>query len=329
MSGKKIDTDRLAGMAFDEALSRLASTDPGELADVSKESIGDGAIERLIAKFENASQNEEGVEFWFARDLQILLGYESSWQNFMNVIVKAKISCKSTGYSIDDHFNDVIKMVPIGSGAEREMADVRLTRYACYLIAQNADPRKKPVAFAQTYFAVQTRRQEIRDDDEASYIPLSEDQKRLLLRDEMKEHNKRLASTAKGAGVIEPLDFAIFQNFGYKGLYGGLDRVGIQRVKGLKSRANILDHMGSTELAANLFRATQAEDKLKRENIKGKDKANVAHFDVGQKVRQAIKDIGGAMPETLPQAEDIAKVGRRFQRAIKNSQEADKLDPKK
>ena len=296
MNGKKIETDKLAGMAFDDALTRLAHTDPNELLDVSKETISDGAIEKLISSFEDASQDDSGVEFWYARDLQVLLGYESSWQNFSKVIEKAKSACESTGNNISHHFNDVIKMVPIGSGAERETNDIRLTRYACYLIAQNCDSRKKPVAFAQTYFAIQTRRQEIRDEDEASYIPLSEDHKRVLLRDEIKEHNKRLASAAKGAGVIEPLDFAVFQNFGYKGLYGGLDRVGIQRAKGLKSKTNILDHMGSTELAANLFRATQAEEKLKRDNIKGKENANKAHFEVGQKVRQAIKDIGGTMP---------------------------------
>jgi DNA-damage-inducible protein D len=328
MNDKKADTNKLAGMAFDEALTRLANTDPAELSDISKETINDGAIERLIAAFEDAAQNDDALEYWNARDLQVLLGYESSWQNFSNVIDKAKKACESTGYKVTDHFNDVIRMVPIGSGAERETSDIQLTRYACYLIAQNGDSRKKPVAFAQTYFAIQTRRQEIQDEDAASYTPLSEDEKRLLLRDEIKKHNKQLASAAKGAGVIEPLDFAIFQNFGYKGLYGGLDRVGIQRAKGLKSKANILDHMGSTELAANLFRATQAEEKLKRENIKGKENANRAHLEVGQKVRQAIKDIGGTMPESLPPAEDIAKVGRRLQKAIKNSQKTDKLEKK-
>jgi DNA-damage-inducible protein D len=216
-------------------------------------------------------------------------------------------------------------MVEIGSGAERETADIMLTRYASYLVAQNADSRKKPVAFAQTYFAIQTRRQEIRDEDEANYIPLSEDKKRLVLRQEIKEHNKRLASAAKGAGVVEPIDFAIFQNFGYKGMYGGLDRNQIARRKGIKSKVKILDHMGSTELAANLFRATQTEDKLRRENIVGKVNANQAHFEVGKKVRQALKDIGGAMPENLPPAEDIVKVGRRIQKAIKGSQEPDKI----
>lgn len=230
-----------------------------------------------------------------------------------------KNACETSGKRIDDHFNDVIKLVSIGSGAERRTDDIRLTRYACYLVAQNGDSRKKPVAFAQTYFALQTRRQEIRDEDEANYLPLSEDHKRLLLRNEIKEHNRRLASAAKSAGVIEPIDFAVFTNFGYRGMYGNLDRVGIQHVKGLKSKDNILDHMGSTELAANLFRATQAEDKLRKENIQGKDNANQAHYEVGKKVRQAIRDIGGTMPEDLAPAEDIVKIGRRIQKAIKNT----------
>jgi DNA-damage-inducible protein D len=207
-------------------------------------------------------------------------------------------------------------MVEVGSGAERGVDNIRLTRYASYLVAQNGDSRKREVAFAQTYFAIQTRRQEVRDDDVNQYAPLSEDHKRLLLRDEIKEHNKNLASAAKGAGVIEPLDFAIFQTFGYKGLYGGLDRRGIQKRKGLKSKDNILDHMGSTELAANLFRATQTEEKLRREKVIGKDAANATHLEVGQKVRQAIRDIGGAMPETLPRAENIVKVAKRLKKAI-------------
>lgn len=188
MSNKKIETDKLAGMAFDDALNRLANTDP-ELNNPN-EAVSDDVIEQLIDAFESsANLDENDVEFWYARDLQALLGYESSWQNFLNVINKAKSACKSSGYGVEDHFNDVIKMVSIGSGAERPTDDIRLTRYACYLIAQNGDPRKKPVSFAQTYFAIQTRRQEIRDDDEANYVPLSEDQKRLLLRDEIKEHN--------------------------------------------------------------------------------------------------------------------------------------------
>ena len=210
-------------------------------------------------------------------------------------------------------------MVALGSGAEREIDDIHLTRYACYLIAQNGDSRKQQVAFAQTYFAIQTRRQE--EADEEANAPLSDDQKRVLLREEIKRHNKHLASAAKEAGVVKPLDFAIFQNHGYKGLYGGLDNKAIQRRKGLGAKKNILDHMGSTELAANLFRATQTEDKLRRENIQGKTAANAAHYEVGRKVRQTIKEIGGTMPEALPVAEDITKVERRLSKALKGPAE--------
>jgi DNA-damage-inducible protein D len=316
MNSDRKDVNKFAGMAFDEALTRLSNTDPKELSAVAQSSMKDNAIDTLIAKFEDAAQvDDEGVEFWTARDIARLLDY-SEYRNFLKIVEKAEVACTNSGQPVEHHFVDFTEMVDIGSGASREIDNIRLTRYACYLIAQNGDSRKKPISFAQTYFAIQTRRQEIRDDDQEQYIPLSEDQKRLLLRDEIKEHNAKLASAAKGAGVIEPLDFAIFQNFGYQGLYGGLDRRGIQRRKGLRSKENILDHMGSTELAANLFRATQTEEKLRRDKIKGKEAANSTHFEVGRKVRQAIKDIGGTMPEALPPAEDIVKVGRRLKKAI-------------
>lgn len=311
MSSSNSDSNKLANVAFDEALVKMADSK-------------DGSIDKLITDFENAAQiDDDGVEFWSARDLQKLLGY-SDYRNFLNIINKAKEACAQSGHVVEHHFVDVTDMIEIGKGATREVDNIRLTRYASYLAAQSGDSRKEQIAFAQTYFAVQTRRQEIQDDDIAQYTPLSEDQKRVLLRNEIKEHNKNLASAAKHAGVVEPLDFAIFQTFGYKGLYGGLDRAGIQRTKGLKSKQNILDHMGSTELAANLFRATQTEEKLRREKITGKQNANNAHYEVGQKVRQAIKEIGGTMPEDLPPAEDIVKVGRRMQSAIKNSQKIDK-----
>lgn len=314
-------TNKLAGMAFGDALERLSDADPLAIKAHGSGSapLRDGAIERLIAAFEDAAHvDDEGVEFWTARTLANLLEYRD-YRNFLKIVDKAKIASVNSGQRREDHFVDVTEMVDIGSNASREIDDIRLTRYASYLVAQNGDARKKPVAFAQTYFAIQTRRQEVQDEDAVQYAPLSEEQKRLLLRDEIKDHNKRLASAAKGAGVVDPFDFAVFQTHGYQGLYGGLDKAGIQRRKGLRSKQHILDHMGSTELAANLFRATQTEEKLRRDNIKGKTAANATHFEVGSKVRQAIKDIGGTMPENLSVAEDIVKVGRRLKKALANS----------
>lgn len=310
---------KLADMAFGEALDRFAKTKPEEVIAVRPLAGLDDTIEGLIASFEAAGQlDDEGNEYWFARDLQTLLGY-TKWDNFLAVVAKARAACSQAGKGCEDHFAGVGKMISLGKGAEREIDDIILSRYACYLIAQNADGRKRPVAFAQTYFAIQTRRQEIADQEAQEYTPLSEDQRRVLLRDEIKTHNRHLASAAKSAGVNEGLDFAIFQTQGYKGLYGGLDVAGIRRRKRLSSKQAILDHMGSTELAANLFRATQTEEKLRRESIQGKEAANRTHYEVGRKVRQTIKEIGGDMPETLPAEEDIKKVGRRLQKAIKSA----------
>ena len=267
--------------------------------------------------FENTKKsNDTGVEYWFARDFQSILQY-SSWDKFLNVVQKAKEACHNSGHNPTDHFSHVVKMVPIGSGAQRETEDIKLSRYACYLIIQNADPSKEIVALGQTYFAVQTRKQELSDE---LYKFETDEEKRLFLREQMKEHNKHLASAAKEAGVIKPLDYAIFQDHGYKGLYGGLAQVDIHRHKGLKKGQKILDHMGSTELAANLFRATQTEDKLRRENIKGKDKANQTHFEVGKKVRQTIKELGGTMPERLPSAENIKKLASKKRKQIGTKQ---------
>ena len=196
-------------------------------------------------------------------------------------------------------------MVEIGSGAQRKIDDVRLSRYACYLIVQNGDPSKPVIANGQTYFALQTRRQEL--EDNAKFAQLSEDEKRLAIRNELAEHNKHLAAAAKDAGVETPLDYAIFQDHGYKGLYGGLGAKDIHARKILKNNQKILDHMGSTELAANLFRATQAEEKLKRDQVQGKRQANQTHFEVGKKVRQTIAELGGTMPEALPTPEQSIK----------------------
>ncbi|MEP7367575.1 MAG: DNA damage-inducible protein D [Acidobacteriota bacterium] len=248
--------------------------------------------------FEGIRQTDaEGNEFWFARDLGPMLEYQG-WRNFARVIDKAKTACEMSGQRPADHFADVSKMVDIGSGAQRHVDDVRLSRYACYLIVQNGDPAKPVIAHGQTYFALQTRRQEIADS--AKFAELSEDERRLVLRNELARHNKNLAATAQQAGVVTPVDYAVFQDHGYKGLYGGLGAKDIHAFKGLKKSQKILDHMGSTELAANLFRATQAEEKLRRDGTRDKVGANRTHHDVGAKVRQTIKDLGGTMPEKLP-----------------------------
>lgn len=253
--------------------------------------------------------DETKNEFWTARDISKVLEY-AEYRNFKPVIDKAKEACKNSGYMVEDHFVDFHDMVAIGSGAERKVDDVKLSRYACYLIVQNADPSKEIVALGQTYFAVQTRLQEIQQMEAYQQLK-TEEEKRMFLRKEMYEHNKQLAAAAKNAGVIYPIDYAIFQNHGYMGLYGGLDAKGIHKRKRLKKSENILDHMGSTELAANLFRATQTEEKLKRENIKGKQKANQTHFEVGKKVRKTIQEIGGTMPENLPVADSIKKLDEK------------------
>lgn len=247
--------------------------------------------------FESLRQEEDGCEFWSARLLAKVLEY-NDFRNFLNVIKKAKEACKNSGHNIVDHFVDITEMVEVGSGGLRQIADIRLSRYACYLIVQNGDPAKPVIANGQTYFAIQTRRQELANDQ--SFQQLREDEKRLLLRNELKDHNKLLVETAQQSGVRTPQDFAIFQNHGYQGLYGGLGAKDIHQRKGLKKNQKILDHMGSTELAANLFRATQTDDKLRRDNIQGKNQANQTHFEVGKKVRQTITELGGTMPEDLP-----------------------------
>lgn len=251
--------------------------------------------------FEQAKQHDEhGVEFWSARTLQTILEY-SEWRNFSKTIDRAITACKKSGNLPEDHFVEVNKMVIIGSGAQREKIDYHLSRYACYLIVQNGDPNKPVIAAGQTYFAIQTRRQELAD--EAAFAQLNEDQQRLLLRQQLADHNSVLADAAHNAGIDQPRDYAIFQNHGYKGLYGGLGQADIHARKGLKKSQKILDHMGSTELAANLFRATQAADKLKREQVQGKNAANFVHFEVGKKVRQTIEELGGVVPEELPTPE--------------------------
>lgn len=250
---------------------------------------------------------EDGEEFWFARELQKVLEY-TEWRNFSTVIDKAKMACANSGLDPEGDFVDVNKIVEAGA-THKTVDDMMLSRYACYMIVQNGDPRKEVVAVGQTYFAVKTRQQELVE----GYDQLSEDQKRIAIRHETIEHNKSLAEAAQMAGVESPLDYAVFQNSGYKGLYGGLGMKEIHARKGLKKSQKILDHMGSTELAANLFRATQTDEKLRRDNVQGKAAANQVHYQVGAKVRQTIKELGGTMPEDLPTPEKSIKQLEREQ----------------
>ena len=254
---------------------------------------------------------EDGEEFWLARELQGVLEY-AEWRNFSGVIEKAKVACVNSGIEPDGDFVDVNKIVSAGA-THKSVDDIMLSRYACYLIVQNGDPRKEVIAIGQTYFAVKTRQQELVE----NYDRLSEEQKRLAIRNEMIEHNKLLAEAAQQAGVETPKEYAIFQNKGYQGLYGGLGVKEIHARKGLKKSQKILDHMGSTELAANLFRATQTEEKLRREQIKGKFAANQAHYEVGAKVRQTIKELGGTMPEDLPTPQKSIQQIEREHKKIK------------
>jgi len=255
--------------------------------------------------------NEHGKEFWSARDLYKLLGY-TEYGKFLPAIERAKEACKNSEQEAGLHFAQVSEPQKsrnqYGEIQGQVISDYNLSRYACYLIAQNGDPRKEEIAMAQTYFAIQTRRQEVQELQ-------VEDGKRVFLREEMKEHNKKLAQAAKRAGVI---NYANFQDYGYMGLYGGLRQKNIHERKKLKKNEMILDHMGSEELAANLFRATQAEAKLKRENIFGQESASQAHLAVGKKVRQTIKDLGGTMPEQLPIAENIKHSKKRIKINVKN-----------
>lgn len=259
-------------------------------------SVSDSKTEYTEALFDSIRHiNEYGQEFWYARELSRVLEYKD-FRNFELVIFKAMEACENSHYNISDHFGETTEMVTIGSGAQRSIKSYQLSRYACYLIVMNGDSEKKIVALGQTYFAIKTRQQELIE----NYNHLTESQKRLAIRKEMIEHNKLLVAAAKDAGVETPLEYAIFQNYGYMGLYGGLKAKDIHERKGLKKGQNILDHMGYEELAANLFRATQTEAKLRREKIQGKKEANQTHYEVGSKVRQTIQELGGTMPEDLP-----------------------------
>jgi len=249
---------------------------------------------------------DDGSEYWLARELAPVLDY-NKWENFSKVIDRAMLSCKNSGFEIADHFPDVRKMVEIGSGTKRNVKDYELSRYACYLVVQNGDPRKEVIALGQTYFAIQTYRQEVAD----RFNQLDEDSRRLVIRGDIKQWNQMLAEAARDAGVITSEEYAVFQNAGYMGLYGGLTVERIHERKGLDVREKILDFMGSTELVANLFRISQTEEKLRRDEVDNAADANKTHYTVGRKVRQAIEDLGGTMPEDLPTPEkSISQVER-------------------
>jgi DNA-damage-inducible protein D len=239
--------------------------------------------------------DENGVEFWYARELQGVLQYKE-WRNFQKVISTAQIACKISQQSVSDHFVEVNKLITAAKGAQRKVTDYKLTRYACYLIVMNGDPRKEVIALGQTYFAIKTRQQELAE----LYQQLSEDEKRLFLRGDIKQKNMLLAEAAHKAGIITKQEYAAFQDAGYRGLYGGMTAKDIAEHKGLTNGEEILDYMGGTELAANLFRITQTEEKMKREGTDTPAKANATHYQVGKAVRETIESLGGTMPENLP-----------------------------
>ncbi|MDR2698175.1 MAG: DNA damage-inducible protein D [Candidatus Methanoplasma sp.] len=263
----------------------------------------------------------DGSEYWSARELAPTLDY-LRWENFINVIKRAMVAGKNSGHAVDADFREVTKIVKAGA-AEKKMTDYELSRYACYLIVQNGDPRKEVIALGQTYFAIQTYRQEIAD----RFNQLDEDSKRLVIRGDIKQWNQMLAEAARNAGVISNEEFAAFQNAGYIGLYGGMTVDEIHDRKGLAAREKILDFMGSEELIANLFRISQTESKLKRENIQDKDAANDAHFIVGREVRSAIEHVGGVMPEDLPTPDkSISQVEREQMDRLKTRKKPLMLD---
>lgn len=259
------------------------------------------------ASFEGLKQtNQHGAEYWSARDLQPMLGY-SQWRRFDQAVERAITSCKQSGNDPDHHFAGTGKMVELGSGSTREVADYHLSRFACYLIAQNGDPRKPEIALAQKYFAVQARRQELSDQ-------LAADMERLELRKQTGEEFKALSGAAQQAGVQNRM-FGVFHDAGYKGLYGGLSRDDIKSRKHIPEKDNLMDRMNATELAANQFRMTQTRDKLARDRIRDQQQAIRTHEQVGKEVRDAIKRIGGTPPESIPPAEHIKEVEKRIKTA--------------
>ena len=272
-------------------------------------------------RFEDIKQvRTDGTEFWSARELAPVLEY-MKWENFQNVIKRAMIACENSGHSIEDDFPEVRKIVDAGI-TSKPVKDYELTRYACYLIVQNGDPRKEVIALGQTYFAIQTYRQEVAD----HFNELDEDRRRLVVRGDIKQWNQMLAETAHNAGVITNEEFAIFQNAGYMGLYGGLDVDDIHKRKNLEVGQKILDYMGSTELIANLFRISQTEEKLRKDEVDNAKTATSIHYSVGKEVRSAIEKIGGTMPEDLPTPEkSIQEIEKEQMARLKAKAKAGKL----
>lgn len=255
----------------------------------------------------------DGSEYWAARELAPVLDY-AKWENFYKVIKRAMIACENSGRSTLECFPEVRKTSPMPNGGVKDILDYELSRYACYLIVQNGDPRKEVIALGQTYFAIQTYRQEVAE----RFNQLDEDSRRLVVRDDIKQWNQLLAETARNAGVITAEEFAIFQNAGYMGLYGGMTVDDIHRRKGLAIGQKILDYMGSTELIANLFRISQTEEKLRKDQVSTSDAATAVHYAVGNEVREAIRKIDGTMPEDLPTPEkSIAQLEREQMERLK------------
>ena len=265
--------------------------------------------------FENIKHvDEKGVEYWEARELQLVLEYKE-WRKFNNVINKAIIACLNSNNRVDDHFVQVDKTIKMPKGASKLVDDYKLSRYACYLIVQNGDSRKEVIALGQTYFAVQTRKQEL---IEKEYNELTEDEKRLYQRDLTRKGNHSLNITAKNAGVK---NFDKFHNAGYKGLYNGETADDIAKRKGLRYREDILDNMCSEELAANLFRITQTDSKLKKDNINTEYEANITHYNIGKNIREVIIKNGGTMPEDLPTPDKSLKELKKVELSTLNKEE--------
>lgn len=283
-------------------------------------------------------KRDDGSEFWLARELQKTLEY-TEWRNFSKVIDRAMLACKNAGFEVVDHFVEVNKTVvmPIKPTKNKEnfgfvevnktktksIPDYELSRYACYLIVQNGDPRKEIIAIGQTYFAIQTRRQELND----YFNSLDEDNKRLVVRGDIKQWNQLLAESAHNAGVLTDEEFATFQNAGYMGLYGGETVADIHKRKGLKPNEKILDFMASPELIANLFRISQTEEKIKNEFIQGADNATKAHYEVGSAVRDAIKKVNGTLPENMETPkESISEIEKKKLKELKKNAKKLMLD---